>query len=1168
MDSVLRRHPSKSSLSSPPTRALNSKNNSGSHIHSRDVAMKHDHSSKAYDNDDRVRVRERRDRDRFDSDRRGPASNSQSRRSAVGRSSSPISRRPEGPSGAKARDNHDETLSHQNDKSRKSDVVQRGRSQDRGRALEDDGSRDVKDRPLRDGHADKFDQDKPRGIPTSPRHGPRNNHHASHGARNRSFSPSSRKRRRSRSPVPFPPPRHHKKSRRERERDRRRRAERAERAERDPIKKPIPPSSRRRSLSPAQDDSRTQQPDRSDPTEPPRNRYRSRSPLREGDTERDIDPIDVSQPRENSQTRGRSHSPVSDSRRSSISRAHSSPRPPSRPQPASSEAGSRSHRSTPAFEPPKLDLPPRSPRERGSRRSRKKGKHREDMRFPLGGQLASGANSIEVNLSRRLESRNASGSQLPPTRPSSFNDRRPARSPPRPHSASSFHGSPRSQSPHGGARGARNSQRQNSPHKYYHPKFSKPKPYSYNQSSQRPPQHPQSGHGPPTGPAAHHASNQSPPHPPTGPMAHGRNFSRGGFRGSSQHTRGGYRSIIGTQNAQRSSVAGRGASGHSGENTPRLHSPQHVASGHPESAESRETRDDDDDTSREPNNIHDEDLSPPKDANEQMPPPGPPPTAPTGPANSKFSFAFKATNKAPVATPKPEISQKFNTAPKKEPVPSVDDRDRDRERERERDWDRDRDRDRNRDREHRDRERRERKERERERERERDRHRDLPRDTPRGPASARAGPDYHANRAAPEPPKTRKVKRIQRRLKPKPELSPDMAASDSVFFRRPGNESVVGSGTYGKVFKGVHVYTKKLVALKKIRMEGERDGFPVTAVREIKLLQSLKHPNIVNLQEVMVEKNDCFMVFEYLSHDLTGLLNHPSYKLDAAQKKHLALQIFEGLDYLHKRGVLHRDIKAANILVSSDGVLKLADFGLARFYAKRHQLDYTNRVITIWYRSPELLLGETQYSTAVDIWSAACVMVEIFTRHAIFPGDGGEINQLERIYAILGTPNRVDWPGLVDMPWFELLRPGYRRSDVFADKYKERVPEAAFDLLAWMFKYDPVKRPSAAEVLEHAYFTKEYPPARQAIELQELEGEWHEFESKALRREKEKQDREARRAAAAKEANDREKDRKRPSSAHDSQRESKRPHVDGRPPTLGRSNDIQSGEPVTSEAAE
>lgn len=388
----------------------------------------------------------------------------------------------------------------------------------------------------------------------------------------------------------------------------------------------------------------------------------------------------------------------------------------------------------------------------------------------------------------------------------------------------------------------------------------------------------------------------------------------------------------------------------------------------------------------------------------------------------------------------------------------------------------------------------------------------------------------------------RKVKKLVRTAKPRPILEPDLAASESVFYRKPGNESVVGSGTYGKVFKGLNVYTKGLVALKRIRMEGERDGFPVTAVREIKLLQSLRHTNIVNLQEVMVEKNDCFMVFEYLSHDLTGLLNHPTFKLDPAQRKHLAKQLFEGLDYLHTRGVLHRDIKAANILVSNEGILKLADFGLARFYAKRHQLDYTNRVITIWYRSPELLLGETQYTAAVDVWSAACVMVEIFTRRAIFAGDGTELSQLEKIYTILGTPNRQEWPGLVDMAWFELLRPTAKRKNVFADNYRDKLTPAAFDLLSSMFQYDPAKRPTAAEALQHAYFTTEEPLPRQAIELASIDGDWHEFESKALRKENERREREARRAA--RDAS-REKEKKRgPEGGQPGQREAKRVHVD------------------------
>lgn len=359
----------------------------------------------------------------------------------------------------------------------------------------------------------------------------------------------------------------------------------------------------------------------------------------------------------------------------------------------------------------------------------------------------------------------------------------------------------------------------------------------------------------------------------------------------------------------------------------------------------------------------------------------------------------------------------------------------------------------------------------------------------------------------PPPPQTRKEIRVVKRLRPKPRLTGDFAASDSVYYRKTGNESVVGSGTYGKVYKAVHVYTNDKVALKKIRMEGERDGFPVTAIREIKLLQSLNHHNVVKLQEVMVERNDCFMIFEYLSHDLTGLLNHPEFELQPAHKKDLAKQLFEGLDYLHKRGVLHRDIKAANILVSNEGYLKLADFGLARFYNKnaKKKQDYTNRVITIWYRSPELLLGETQYGPAVDIWSAACVLVEIFTRHAIFPGDGTEINQLDRIYNVLGTPSREEWPGVADLAWYELLRPAASLKSTFEEKFKHRMTPAAFDLLSAMFQYDPNLRPSASDVLEHPYFSTEEPKPARVVELKELKGDWHEFESKALRKEKERE---------------------------------------------------------------
>ena len=134
-------------------------------------------------------------------------------------------------------------------------------------------------------------------------------------------------------------------------------------------------------------------------------------------------------------------------------------------------------------------------------------------------------------------------------------------------------------------------------------------------------------------------------------------------------------------------------------------------------------------------------------------------------------------------------------------------------------------------------------------------------------------------------------------------------------------------------------------------------------------------------------------------------------------------------------------------------------------------------------------------------------MVEIFTKHAIFPGDGGEINQLDKIYNVLGTPSRSHWPGIVDLAWYELLRPAHKVPSTFAEKYQERVSPAAFDLLSAMFVFDPDTRPTASDVLEHPYFTTEEPKANQVVELKDLEGDWHEFESKALRKEKEKQTR-------------------------------------------------------------
>lgn len=236
----------------------------------------------------------------------------------------------------------------------------------------------------------------------------------------------------------------------------------------------------------------------------------------------------------------------------------------------------------------------------------------------------------------------------------------------------------------------------------------------------------------------------------------------------------------------------------------------------------------------------------------------------------------------------------------------------------------------------------------------------------------------------------------------------------------------VGEGTYGKLYKAVSNDRYHLVALKRIRMEGEKDGFPVTAMREIKLLQALNHPNIIKLHEMLVDKGSVYMVLDYMEHDLTGVLYQSAFQFEEGHRKSLCRQMLAGIAYLHDCGILHRDLKGSNILLNSRGELKLADFGLARHFHKKRKLDYTNRVITLWYRCPELLMGETAYGPAVDVWSAGCIMLEIYLRKAVFQGND-EIHQLDVIYKDLGTPDMSQWPGLATLPWYELVKP---RQDV------------------------------------------------------------------------------------------------------------------------------------------
>ncbi|KAJ7047334.1 Pkinase-domain-containing protein [Mycena alexandri] len=313
--------------------------------------------------------------------------------------------------------------------------------------------------------------------------------------------------------------------------------------------------------------------------------------------------------------------------------------------------------------------------------------------------------------------------------------------------------------------------------------------------------------------------------------------------------------------------------------------------------------------------------------------------------------------------------------------------------------------------------------------------------------------------------------------------------------------SQVGEGTFGKVYKAQNTVTKLHVALKRIRMESEKEGFPVTAMREIKLLQSLRHENVVRLYEMMVSNGSVYMVFEYMDHDLTGILSQTQFIFSDAHLKSLSHQMLAGLAYLHHKGVIHRDIKGSNILINNRGELKLGDFGLARFYQKRRRTDYTNRVITLWYRPPELLFGATVYGPEVDMWSAGCIMLEIFTKKPVFQGND-EIHQLDTIYRVIGTPTADRWAGVANLPWYELVKPRDEIPNHFREMFRKWMSEAALDLAERLLCYDPAARATAAQAMAAPYFTQENPPAMAPVGLATLQGEWHELDTKRERAKK------------------------------------------------------------------
>lgn len=278
----------------------------------------------------------------------------------------------------------------------------------------------------------------------------------------------------------------------------------------------------------------------------------------------------------------------------------------------------------------------------------------------------------------------------------------------------------------------------------------------------------------------------------------------------------------------------------------------------------------------------------------------------------------------------------------------------------------------------------------------------------------------------------------------------------------------IGEGTYGVVYKGRNKVTGQIVAMKKIRLESEDEGIPSTAIREISLLKELKHPNIVCLEDVLMEESRLYLIFEFLSMDLKKYMDSlPSQKvMDPELVRSYLYQITNAILFCHRRRVLHRDLKPQNLLINKDGVIKVADFGLGRSFGVPVRI-YTHEIVTLWYRAPEVLLGSPRYSCPVDIWSIGCIFAEMATRKPLFQGDS-EIDQLFRMFRILRTPTEEIWPGVTSLPDYKATFPCWTQNQL--TNQLKNLNTAGLDLLQKMLTYDPVNRISAKRVLEHPYF--------------------------------------------------------------------------------------------------
>ncbi|KAM1025506.1 hypothetical protein PS2_038363 [Malus domestica] len=299
----------------------------------------------------------------------------------------------------------------------------------------------------------------------------------------------------------------------------------------------------------------------------------------------------------------------------------------------------------------------------------------------------------------------------------------------------------------------------------------------------------------------------------------------------------------------------------------------------------------------------------------------------------------------------------------------------------------------------------------------------------------------------------------------------------------------IGQGTYSNVYKARDLISGKIVALKKVRFDNLEPESVKFMAREINVLRKLDHPNVIKLEGLVTSRMSCslYLVFEYMEHDLSGLAATSGVKFTEPQVKCYMKQLLSGLEHCHNHGVLHRDIKGSNLLIDDEGILKIADFGLATFFDPEKRQSMTSRVVTLWYRPPELLLGATFYGVGVDLWSAGCILAELLSGKPVMPGRT-EVEQLHKIFKLCGSPSEEYWKKY-KLPNATLFKPQQPYKRCVGETFKD-FPPSSLPLVESLLSLDPDGRGTATAALNSEYFTTEpfacepsslpkYPPAKE-----------------------------------------------------------------------------------------